>query len=106
VANWYVGVYEGAYTPVATDTMATFPADSTECTTYAGATRPALTLGAIAGGAVDNFAATTDFAFNATKTVYGGFIVIVGQRVARPAICCRPFERHRQSCWTTRQPSR
>jgi hypothetical protein len=74
VANWYVGVYEGAYTPVATDTMATFPANATECTTYAGATRPALTLGAIANGAVDNFAATTDFAFNAMKTVYGGFV--------------------------------
>jgi hypothetical protein len=74
VANWYVGVYEGAYTPVSTDTMATFPANATECTTYASVTRPALTLGAIAAGAVDNYAATSDFDFNATKTIYGGFV--------------------------------
>ncbi len=74
VPTWYVGVYEGAYTPLSTDTMATFPGAATECTAYASATRQALTLGAVAAGAVNNFSSTTDIAFNATKTIYGGFI--------------------------------
>jgi len=74
VTTWYVGVYEGAYTPISTDTMSTFPANAGESTAYASVTRPALTLGTVAAGAVDNFANTTDFAFNDTKTVYGGFV--------------------------------
>jgi len=74
VPTWYVGVYEGAYTPQSTDTMATFPGAATECTAYTSATRQALTLGAVAAGAVNNFASTTDIEFNATKTICGGFI--------------------------------
>lgn len=72
--SWYVGIYEGNYTPLAGDTAATFPAAATECTAYAEAARRTLTLGAISGGAVDNSAVRAEFTMNATKTVYGGFI--------------------------------
>ena len=74
VTAWNVGVYEGAYTPVASDVMSTFPSVAVESTAYAGSTRGALSLGAVSAGAVNNFSATTDLAFNAGKTIYGGFI--------------------------------
>ena len=74
VATWYIGLYEGNYTPSTNDVMATFPAAATETTAYGAATRIEFTEGAIAAGAVDNSAARAEFTFNATKTIYGGFI--------------------------------
>lgn len=74
VTSWFVGTYKGAYTPTANDVMATFPSVAVESTAYASATRTALTLGTVSAGAVDNFSATSDLAYNATETVYGGFV--------------------------------
>jgi len=74
VAAWYVGVFEGNYTPVPGDTAAAFPASATESTAYAEATRRALTLGSVVAGAVDNSASRAEFTLNAAKTLYGGFI--------------------------------
>lgn len=74
VTTWYVALYEGNYTPLSTDTAATFPAAAVECTTYAEATRVEWVEGAIAAGAVNNSAARAEFTSNALKTVYGGFI--------------------------------
>jgi len=74
VATWYIGLYEGNYTPVSADTMATFPASATESVAYAETTRRAFVPGTVAAGAVDNAAAKAEFTINATKTVYGGFI--------------------------------
>lgn len=74
VTSWFVGVFEGNYTPLTTDTMAAFPAASTESTAYAASTRPAFVGGTVAAGVLDNSASKAEFAFNATKTVYGGFI--------------------------------
>lgn len=74
VATWYIGLYEGNYTPVAGDTMATFPAQATETTAYTSATRLAFVPGTVAAATVDNSASPAQFTFNATKTVYGGFI--------------------------------
>jgi len=53
-ANWYVGLYEGNYTPTPDDTMATFPAAATELTAYTSSTRPILVLGDVANGQVSN----------------------------------------------------
>ena len=74
-ALWYVGLYEGNYTPLASETAATFPAVATECTTYSEATRPAWTGGAVATGAVSNVASRAEFTSTTDKTVYGGFVV-------------------------------
>lgn len=74
-AAWYIGLFEGNYNPVPGDTAATFPTSAVECMTYAPATRPPLTLGAVAGGAVDNTASRAEFTFTANKTIYGAFIV-------------------------------
>lgn len=67
-------MYEGNYTPIAGDTAATFPASATESAAYAEATRPALVLGAVTAGAVDNVASRAEFTANASKTFYGGFV--------------------------------
>lgn len=73
-ASWYIGLYEGNYTPVGTEEAATFPTAATECVSYAEATRQALTLGAISNGSVDNSASVAEFNFAGATTVYGGFI--------------------------------
>lgn len=73
--NWYIGLFEGNYTPQDDDLAASIAADSTETTAYAGSTRLAFTAGTVAAGAVDNNAARAEFAFSASKTIYGGFVV-------------------------------
>lgn len=74
VATWYIGLYEGNYTPTASDTAATFPALATECVAYDESTRVEFVDGAVSSGAMDNSASRAEFTFNADKTVYGGFI--------------------------------
>lgn len=71
VATWYGGVYEGDYTPLATDTAASLPGDATESTAYDETTRPALVFGTVAGGAVDNSSNKLTYTFNATKSIRG-----------------------------------
>jgi hypothetical protein len=71
----YVGLFAGNYTPTPTDTMAAFPAAATELTAYTSATRPVVTLGTVAGGAVDNTAAVNEFTGTVNATLaYGGFV--------------------------------
>lgn len=74
VGTWYLGLYEGNYTPSPGDLASSFPASATETTAYTGAARPALTLGAVTSGTVDNAALRAEFTMNANKTIYGGFI--------------------------------
>lgn len=75
VAAWYVGIFEGDYTPVAGDTMATFPTAATESTAYSEAQRRPLVLGATTAGATDNTASKAEFTGNAAgKVIYGGFV--------------------------------
>lgn len=74
-ANWYAGVFEGNYTPVATVTGATIAAAATECTAYDEAARPAYTVVAASSQTSTNNASKAVFTFNASKTIYGGFII-------------------------------
>lgn len=74
-ANWYVGLFEGNYTPGPSVTAASIAAAATETTAYSQATRPAWTAGAVAGGAVSNVDAKAEFTFTSSKTIYGGFLV-------------------------------
>jgi hypothetical protein len=74
VATWYVGLYEGAYTPQSTDLASTFPGLATEATAYDEAARVALVSGPVAGGVVSNTGDRAEFTFNATKSIAGGFI--------------------------------
>jgi len=74
VTTWYLGVFEGNYTPVSTDTGANITANSTECTAYASSTRVAYVEAAAAAKVTTNAASRASFVFNATKTVYGAFL--------------------------------
>lgn len=74
VSTWYLGLYEGNYTPTVADTAALLPGLAVECTAYTDATRKVWAPGAVAGGSVNNSATKAEFTFNAAKTVYGGFM--------------------------------
>ncbi|RST54106.1 hypothetical protein [Variovorax sp. DXTD-1] len=71
--DWYIGLYEGDYTPDGSETAATFPTVATECTAYTGARQPFVD-GAVAGGATSNAASLAEFQFTADKTVMGAFM--------------------------------
>ena len=75
LTGWYLGVFEGNYTPVATDTAAGIAAAATESTAYASSTRPQWVPASPSGQAITNSASRASFIFNATKTIYGAFMV-------------------------------
>ena len=73
--TWYLGVFEGNYTPLAAVTAATITAASTESTAYAAATRVEWVEVASTAKSITNSASRASFVFNATKTIYGAFLV-------------------------------
>lgn len=75
IGTWYLGVFEGNYTPVATLTAATVTSASTECIAYSETTRPVYDEAAAASQSITNSATKATFTFNATKTIYGAFLV-------------------------------
>lgn len=72
---WYMGIFQGNYTPVATDTAATIAGNSTECSSYTSATRPQWQPAAPSGQSITNSANRATFTFNGSVTVYGAFLV-------------------------------
>lgn len=72
-AAWYVGITGATPTFAAGDTMASH-VGWTESAAYSEATRPALTLGTVSGGSVNNSASKAQFSINATATVGGAFL--------------------------------
>lgn len=72
--SFYVGIFEGNYSPVPGDNAATFPGLATESTAYTESTRRPLVFGSVTSGSVDNVASRAEFTMNADKTIYGGFI--------------------------------
>lgn len=74
VPTWYIGLFEGEYTPTPDVTAATLPGLATECTAYNPATRVEFQEGTVSGGSADNAAALAEFTFTAGKTVRGSFI--------------------------------
>lgn len=74
VPTWYIGLFEGEYTPSALITAATLPALADECTDYASPTRVEFVEGSVAAGSVDNATALAEFVFTADVTVRGAFI--------------------------------
>lgn len=75
ITTWYLGVFEGNYTPVAGVTAATITSASTECTAYDETTRQEFVEAAAASQSITNSASKATFTFNATKTIYGAFMV-------------------------------
>lgn len=75
VTTWYIAPFEGNYTPVATDTAANITANSTESTAYTQANRVEWIEAAPASQSITNSASVAVFSINATKTIYGAFLV-------------------------------
>lgn len=75
-ANWYIGLFEGDYTPDDLVTAATVAADATECTAYDQSERPLWdTASPIVSDTASNSASRAVYTFNDDKTVYGGFLI-------------------------------
>jgi hypothetical protein len=72
---WYMGVFEGNYTPVSSDTAASIASNSTESSAYTSSTRPSFTPAAASGQSITNSANRATFTFNATKNIYGAFLI-------------------------------
>lgn len=85
-ATWYIGLFEGNYTPVATVTAATITAASTECTAYDQATRPEYVEAAPASQSISNSSNRATFTMNATKTIYGGFLASASAKSATSGV--------------------
>ena len=75
ITTWYIAPFEGNYTPVATDTAANITANSTESTAYTESTRVEYNEAAAASQSITNSANKATFSINATKTLYGAFLV-------------------------------
>lgn len=82
IGTWYIGVFEGNYTPVATVTAATITSASTECTAYDESARVTFNEAAAASQSITNSANKATFTFNATKTIYGAFLVSASAKSA------------------------
>jgi len=74
-SSWYMGLFEGNYTPVAADTAASIASNSTETTAITSSTRPAWTPSAASAQSISNSSNRAVFTFNATKNLYGAFII-------------------------------
>jgi hypothetical protein len=82
IATWYIGLFEANYTPVAGVTAATITSASTECTAYDESTRVEYNEAAPASKSITNSANKATFTFNATKTIYGAFLVSASAKSA------------------------
>ena len=76
ITSWYLGLFSANYTPVGTDTDATFVGSATEVTFVTNTSRPAWTppSGAVSGQSITNAASQATFTFNAGGSVYGAFL--------------------------------
>lgn len=101
ITAWYVGIFEGNYTPLATDTAANITANSTECTAYDEATRVAYDEAAASGQSITNAASKATFTMNSTKTVREPSWRRRRPRAQRRARCSRRASSARNaSSWT------
>lgn len=82
VGTWYIGLFEGNYTPVSTVTAATITAASTECIAYDETVRQTYVEAVATAQVTTNTASKATFTMNATKTIYGAFLVSASAKSA------------------------
>ena len=78
ITTWYLGLFSGNYTPVATDTAASFTSNATETTGYTAGARQAFVPATTTNQSISNAASQASFTFNATQTIYGAFLTSSG----------------------------
>lgn len=86
ITTWYIGIFEGNYTPVAGLTAATVASASTECTAYDEASRQEYVEAAPSGQIITNVANKATFTINATKTIYGAFLASASAKSATTGV--------------------
>ena len=72
ISNWYIALFTGDVTVVATWTAATFTATATEWTAYDEAARPAWSPGAVASAGIDSFSSKASFTSSSDAQVVRG----------------------------------
>ena len=88
ISTWYVAIFEGNYTPVAGDTAANIATNSTESTAYTEANRVEWVEAAAASQSITNSASKATFTMNATKTIYGAFLVSTSTKSGATGTLC------------------
>lgn len=71
---WFLGIFEGNYTPVTGDTAGSFPLRATESTAYSETARVAWQHDPVASGTIINATNRAEFTMSAAKTIYGAFL--------------------------------
>jgi hypothetical protein len=74
ITAWYLALFSGNYTPVASDTASSISANSSETTVYTLGTRPPFNPATATTQSITNAASQATFTFNATATIYGAFL--------------------------------
>lgn len=74
VSTWYLGLFQGNYTPVATDTAATIAANSTESSLYTAGARQTWVQAGVSSQSITNSASRASFTFSSGTTIYGAFL--------------------------------
>jgi hypothetical protein len=75
ITSWFMGLFQGNYTPVATDTASSIAGNSTECSSYSSSTRPQWSPAAPSGQSISNSANRATYTFTGSVTIYGAFLI-------------------------------
>jgi hypothetical protein len=75
ITSWFVAIFSGNYTPLATDNASNIASNSTEATGYSEATRIAYVPDAVSAQNIQNATTTADFSITSSFTVFGAFLV-------------------------------
>ena len=77
ITTWYIGLFSGNYTVLATDTASNIASASTEVTAYTAGARQVWTPNSSSpsGQSTSNSSAQASYTFNSSITVYGGFMI-------------------------------
>lgn len=86
VSPWYIGLFKGNVTPLASWTAANVTANSTEATEYDETTRQEFAEAAAAAGSTTNSASRAVFTMSGSITVYGAFLVSASAKSATTGV--------------------
>jgi hypothetical protein len=75
IATWNIGLFEGNYTPTPSITAANIASAATESNAYDETTRQEFNEAAASGQSITNSASKATFTMNATKNIYGAFLI-------------------------------
>ena len=75
IASWYIGLFSGNYTVLASDTASSIATNATEVSGYSAGARQAWTAAAPSGQSITNAASQASFTFTGGYTLYGGFLI-------------------------------